>query len=299
MTVTDCRILVTGATGFIGSHALRRFRDLGAQVHAVSRRAQPAGPPGSAVTWWRCDLTQPDETAALIARVAPDVVVHLASEVTGGRDHHLVLPILQANLLSVVHLLSACLEVPGVRVVLAGSIEEPDPGSSPSSPYAAAKSAATTYARMFHELWGLPVTTLRIAMVYGPGQPDRTKLVPYVATSLLRGEPPELTSGHREIDWVYIDDVLDAIVAALEDPAPGAVLEIGSGTAVSIRDTVDHLVTLVSPDVAPRYGALPVRPMDKARIADPAAAEAMIGWKVTTPLHEGLARTVAWYRDHP
>jgi UDP-glucose 4-epimerase len=298
VTLADRRVLVTGATGFIGSHAVRRFRRLGAQVHAVSRQDKPTDPLEPGLTWWRCDLTQPEETTALVRQVAPDLVVHLASEVTGGRDPRLVPPTLWSNLASVVHLLSACLDVAGVRVVLAGSIEEPEPGDVPSSPYAAAKSAATAYARMFHELWDLPATTLRIAMVYGPGQLDRTKLVPYVATSLLRGEPPELSSGHREIDWVYIDDVLDAIVAALDTPAPGAVLQIGSGTSVSIRDTVDELVRLVRPDVAPRYGALADRALDAARIADPSGADAVIGWRAKTPLAEGLCRTVEWYREH-
>ncbi len=86
--------------------------------------------------------------------------------------------------------------------------------SVPGSPYAAAKTAVASYGRMFHALYGLPIVHLRVFMVYGPGPQDITKLVPYVTGCLLRGEPPRLSSGTREIDWIYIDDVVEAFVAA-------------------------------------------------------------------------------------
>jgi UDP-glucose 4-epimerase len=235
----------------------------------------------------------------LVRRVAPQVIVHLASEVAGTRDHRAVLSTMHSNLSSAVHLLAAAVEQPQTRVVLAGSMEEPTLGTAPPSPYAAAKSAATGYGRMFHELWRLPVTTLRVAMVYGPGQRDRLKLVPYAITSLLSGEPPRLSSGRRKIDWVYVDDVVDAFVKAIEAPtADGAVLDIGSGTAVSIRDTVSRIVDLASPGAQPHYGAVADRQSDEACIADPTAAEEKIGWRASTPLDQGLARTVDWFREH-
>jgi UDP-glucose 4-epimerase len=300
VTLAQSSVLVTGATGFIGGHLVARLIDLGTQVHAVCRQPAVRMPDDWGAQWWQCDVTDAAATAQLVGQVAPDVIVHLASEVAGARDHRMVLPTMHANLASVVHLLTAAMELPTTRVLLAGSMEEPAPGMIPSSPYAAAKVAATGYARMFHDLWQLPVTTLRIAMAYGPAQRDRSKLVPYTITSLLRGVPPQLTSGQRKIDWVYVGDVIDAFVATMNTPSSaGTVLQIGSGTAVSIRDTVDRLVLLAGADVQPQYGVVSDRPLDAAKIANPAEAEAVIGWLPATSLDEGLARTVEWFRAHP
>src|SRR4051812_25002606 len=147
------RVLVTGATGFIGSHLVRRLIDSDAEVHAVSRRPT-LGPDASA--WHVADLTDTDACAELIDTVTPDVVFHLASAVTGARDLDLVVPLMQANQGAAVNLLTAVVKsAPNARVVLAGSIEEPHQSHdlTPVSPYAAAKSAATAYARMFFRLW--------------------------------------------------------------------------------------------------------------------------------------------------
>ncbi|HEV8562337.1 MAG TPA: NAD-dependent epimerase/dehydratase family protein [Actinophytocola sp.] len=291
----DARVLVTGATGFIGSHLVGRLTELGAEVHAVSRRPveTAAGP-----VWHITDLTDAGATAELVRTITPDVVFHLASAVTGARDVTLVRPVLDANLSSVVNLLTAATVCPnGTRVVLAGSVEETRGAeATPASPYAAAKSAATGYARMFYQLWDVPVTVLRVAMVYGPAQPDTRKLVPYTTLALLRGEDPELSSGTRLVDWVYVDDVVDAfLAAAVSGQAAGQVLDIGSGTQVSIRDTIELLARIVGGTGKPRFGAVADRPLDHAQVADPGPAGEVLGWRPSTSLADGLRRTVAWY----
>lgn len=292
--------LVTGATGFIGAHLAGRLHAHGARVHATSRHHRPAAQGGT--RWHRTDLRDPDATAALVAAVEPDVVFHLASEVTGTRDVGQLLPIMRGNLTSAVNLLTAVATMPTpARTVLAGSIEEPRPhdeDQTPSSPYAAAKWAATGYARTFHRLYGVPATVLRVAMVYGPAQPDTRKLVPYATLALLDGQPPRVSSGTRLIDWVYVDDVVDAFLAAAEAPDAGHVVDIGSGTALSIRDTVGLLVKVADAGVEAEFGAVADRPLDSARIADPGPAAELLGWRATTPLDEGLRRTVEWYRHN-
>jgi len=285
------RVLLTGATGFIGSHLAGRLDSLGAQVHAVSRQ-----PPDDGRFWHAADLGDAGAVAELVGSTRPDVVFHLASAVTGARDVGLVLPTMQANLASVVNLLTAVAGT-GTSVVLAGSVEEPrDAEPVPQSPYAVAKWAATGYARMFHRLWGVPVTVLRVAMVYGPAQPDVTKLLPYVTLSLLRGEQPRLSSGTRLVDWVYVDDVVDAfILAASTGKAAGQVVDIGSGVQTSIRNTVELVARTVGGDAVPRFGAIGDRPLDNPQLADPGPAAEVLGWRAATPLDEGVRRTVAWY----
>jgi len=117
------------------------------------------------------------------------------------------------------NLLIAGAENSAGRMVLAGSFEEPDEvDTAPCSPYAAAKWAASGYARMFHALYQVPVVVAKIFMVYGPGQLDYTKLIPYVTLSLLRGEAPMLSSGARLVDWIYVDDVVDGLIGCAQAP---------------------------------------------------------------------------------
>lgn len=288
------RALVTGGTGFIGSHLVDRLIADGVEVHATSRRARAGGP-----QWHVNDLSDADETLRLLKAVQPDVVFHLSSAVTGTRDLDQVAPILQANLLSSVHLLTAAAKTGGVRVVLAGSLEEPrrsDPHDRPSSPYAAAKAASTTYARLFSQLWDVPATVLQIAMSYGPAQADASKLLPYVIGAFARGEPPRVSSGTRLLDWIYVDDVADAFVrAATAEQAAGQVIEIGTGVATSIRETIELVREVMAVDCDIAFGALPDRPLDSPLIADPTNAETLLGWRPAVPLAEGLRRTVDWY----
>jgi nucleoside-diphosphate-sugar epimerase len=95
---------------------------------------------------------------------------------------------------------------------------------------------------------------------------------------------------------VYVDDVVDAFVAAATaHNAAGNTIDIGSGELVSVREVVERLARRIAPDLAPRFGAVEDRPMEEVRVADAQAADALLGWRVTTTLDEGLERTVAWY----
>ncbi len=294
------RVLVTGASGFIGGALCRRLTGLGAEVYAVSRSTPGSGAPAS--RWLHADLVLTEEADQVVETARPEVVFHLASHVAGARDVALVPVTLRDNLMSAVNVMTSLVEAGvGCRcVVLAGSMEEPLGGSeTPRSPYAASKWASTGYGRMFSALYDLPVVTARIFMTYGPAQRDRTKLVPYVIESLLRGEAPVLTSGDRLVDWIYVEDVVDGLLAlGLAPEVAGRTVDIGSGELTSIRTVVEHLVRIVDPRIEPRFGALPVRALEHSRIADIARTRQHVGWEPRTPLEDGLARTVEWYREH-
>lgn len=290
---SGARALVTGASGFIGRHICRRLNALGAAVHGVSRSPQPH----DTTTWHQADLTDPDAVRSIVDRVRPDYVFHLASHVTGSRDRTLVLPTLSQNLLTTVYLLDAITGTPCRRVVIAGSLEESDPTGTPTSPYAAAKSAATLYARMYHALYGVPVTFARLFMVYGPDQPDTRKLVPYVTLSLLKGEAPALTPGERPVDWVHVDDVAEALVrCARRVDLIGRTIDIGTGRLTTVRSVAERIGKLLGRSGLV-YGAIPERPLETVRAADPSAVEQLLG-KRLIELDDGLADTVNWYRAH-
>ena len=251
--------------------------------------------------WWQADLVDPDSVKRLVDAVQPEVILHLAGEVVGDRSLDRILPTLRGNLLSTVNLLVAAAECGCRRVVLTGSIEEPnqdEPGAVPSSPYAAAKFAATGYGRMFHALYALDVVVLRVYMVYGPGQKDLRKLVPYVILSLLRGETPRMSSGRRPVDWIYVDDVVAAFVAAAGATVGGGeVLEVGSGELVTVRELVERLAPMVIPGTQLDFDSANDRPLEQVRKADTRRLEELLDWRPKVSLDEGLQRTVHWYRD--
>lgn len=291
-------VLVTGAHGFIGLHLVKRLVDLGAHVHCASRTT-PASP-AVGITSWQVDFADAVATDDLVRAVRPDVVFHLAGEASGSREVEAVPRTFASNLVSTVNVLTAATGVGRPRIVLAGSMEQPRPGEvriGASSPYAVSKWASAAYARLFHDLWSLPTVVLRVAMVYGPGKQDERKLVPYVINCLLDGRAPELTSGSRRIDWVYIDDVVDAFLAAsCAASVDGRTLDIGSGEPVDIRQTVSLLQQITGTDVPVLFGALPDRKYDSARIADPSESDPLLGWGARVGLVEGLTRTVDWFR---
>jgi nucleoside-diphosphate-sugar epimerase len=293
--VAGTRALVTGASGFIGRALVRRLVADGHEVVATSRH-QPAAPTGTE-QWVLADLLDPGAVRRLVQEVGPDVVFHLAALVSGTRAIESVTPMVRTNLLTTIDLLEVLTELRGSRLVLLGSGDEPTPPDAPCSPYAATKWAAGGYARMFHRLYGTWVAVVRPFMVYGPHQPDASKVVPHTITSLLRGERPMLASGRRRCDWVYIDDVVQALIAVAGTPAcAGEVLQVGTGQLHTVREVVGAIVALLGTELTPAWGAHPDRPDETEAVADIEETRRLCGWVPEIDLETGLRRTVDWYR---
>jgi UDP-glucose 4-epimerase len=290
------KVLVTGGHGFIGRPLCQSLATIGAEVLALSRTSHPDFDGVRSVA---IDLANSVSVDDLFAAFRPDIVLHLASHVVGSRTPDVVLSTYHNNLTSTIHVLLAARACGCGRVVLTDSLEGPDPDGEwpvPCSPYAAAKSAASAYGRMFHALFGLSVVILRVFMVYGPGQADDKKLVPYVITSLHRGEVPSFTSGTRQVDWVYLEDVVNAYVrAGIAIGADGHTIDIGSGTHTSVREVVQHLFDLMNRREAPSFGAVADRQMEQVKLADTSEAESLLGWRPRVGLRDGLQRTVEAY----
>jgi len=287
------RCLVTGASGFLGHHLLAALARERAETVALSRLPR-ADTPGA--RWRRVDVERADELDAVLDAERPEVVFHLASQVTGRRELELVGPTFRANLAAAVNVLAAATRAGCRRVVLAGSMEEPEAGAAAPSPYAAAKGAAGIYARFFHAAYGTPVVTARVFMAYGPAQRDVSKVVPASILAALAGRRPPISSGARPVDWIYGGDVARGLLAlAIAPGVEGATLDLGSGELVTVRAVVERICRALGVE-GPDVGALPDRAGEAVRRADVDATFARAGWRPEVGLDDGLARTIEWYR---
>ncbi len=246
------------------------------------------------------DLANAADVDMLFSDARPDYVMHLASCVTGRREIEWIRETMSGNLQTAVNVLVAAQETGVEKTVLAGSLEEPDASEAApiaASPYGVSKWCASAYARTMHALYGTRSATARIFMVYGPGQQDLKKLVPYVCLSAAQSEAPELMSGGREVDWVYVDDVVEGLIQlALAGPYDGSYVDIGSGELVTTGEIAERICRLAGTGVAPKLGALPDRAMEQVRKADVAATQNLLDWRPTTGIDDGLRQTFQWYR---
>jgi len=295
------KVLVTGASGFLGSHLCRRLVESGAEVHALSRTPQSSQ--FENLRWWQVDLEDLAASRQLFNQVRPDVIYHLSGHVTADPDIRNVLPTFRSLLLTTVDILTLATELGCRRIVLTASLTEPQSGqvdNPPSSPYAAAKWASNAYGRMFQSLYRTPVVIVRPFMVYGPNQ-NQNKLIPYSIRSLIRGEQPKLSSGEWSADWIYVDDVTDGLIASAEvSGIEGATIDLGSGQLVSVAAIIGQIIKLLGVSIEPHFGALPNRPLEEVRVAILENSFRVLNWQPRISLQEGLKRTVDWHlSSHP
>lgn len=298
-TQRGTKYLVTGASGFIGRALCSHLLASAATVVGTSRRNVRFEHPH----WTHAcvDLTDAGQVDRLFSETRPDYVIHLASCVTGKREIEWVRATFDGNLRSSVNVLVAAQQSGAQKVVLAGSLEEPGAEEThpvAASPYAASKWCASAYARMMHALYETRSAVARIFMVYGPGQEDVAKLVPYVCLSALRGEAPQLMSGGRPVDWIYVDDVVDGLVRlAHAGPADGSHVDLGSGNLVTTGQVAARICELARTGVMPELGVIPDRPMEQVRKADLDKTSEILGWRPGTELETGLEKTLRYYRE--
>ena len=289
------RVLVTEGAGFLGPTLCRALSERGAWVYAVSRQVEPGEENG--VLWLRADFSNLTDVETILTTVHPEVVFHLAEFGNGRSELDLVVPTFESNLASTVNLLTTVARQGPVRVILAGSMEEPLAADEvASSPYAVTKWASSQYSRMFHALYNVSAVIARIFMAYGPGYQDQRKLLPFVIRSLLQGKVPELPTGERAIDWIFVEDVVEGLLRLAEaDGLEGETVDLGSGELITVRRLVERVVDLVGSPLTPRFGTVEDRPFEMANVADAEATFRLLGWRPPTPLTFGLQKTIAWH----
>ena len=303
---TIARALVTGSSGFVGSHLVARLAAEGCTVTGLSN-TPPRQPPPGGVTEHRVDIRDGDAVARTIAEARPDVVFHLAAQSSAPVSMRDPVADIETNVVGSVHVAQAAAAAGSRRLVFFSSggtlFGQPDvlPAGehtpmAPESIYGASKIAAEYELGALCPHLGLELSVLRPGNIYGPGQDagGESGVVAIFAMRMLAGrEATIFGDGSQQRDYVYIDDVIDATLRAA-DREP-ATCEVGSGRGTSTLEIFRLLAHLTSYERDPVFA--PERPGDiQAIYLDPSRALERWGWAATTSLKEGLAATVEWFR---
>lgn len=299
-------VLVTGATGFVGRHLCERLAREGAHVVGLAR-----GPwlrPLVGVDMRAVDIADAAEVGRTMAEVAPEVVIHLAATRNRGVDSCAFRLGYEVNLLGTLNVMEASKCVPRLdRFIHLGTCEEYglseipfDEGAreAPASSYGVSKLGATQLLQSAAKNWNLPVTILRPTNVYGPGQGE-DMFLPALINALLTRQAFSMTPGEQTRDYVYVDDLVEAILCAIKVRVPaGGVVNIGSGQPIRMKEVALQVLLhfgttaadLLSFDKDYRKGEV------MEYWACTRRASQWLHWETRVALAEGIARTVASFR---
>jgi UDP-glucose 4-epimerase len=309
------RALVTGGAGFIGSCLVDRLIAEGYAVDAVddlssgrlANLADARATAGHPLAFHQLDIRSPD-LFALAERRRPEVVFHLAARPGLAATD----PVAEAEIdvIGSLRVLEAARRCGAAKVVYASSAAAiygtvaarnlPVKESHPQRPQSAAgvgKKAVADYLALYRDRYDLEYTVLALASVYGPRQAAPAPVAAFAAR-LAAGDAPVVEGDGRQTrDFVYIDDVVDALARAATRGG-GLLINVGTGVETSLNELAGLLASLAGAPAAARRG--PARSPGVRRLAlDARRAGLHLGWEAWTPLAEGLAATWAWWRDRP
>ena len=314
------KVLVTGAHGLLGSWLTRRLVELGADLTVLRLDPQPLSPLVLESVESQCevvdgDLLDGDLLERTVAGRSIDTIIHLAAQAIVGTANLSPRPTFEANVLGTWNVLEAARLGGVARVVVASS--DKAYGASPvlpyvetlpleaSHPYDASKAAADIISRSYWATFGLPGAVTRLANLYGGGDQNRSRLIPETVAAIIAGRAPVIRSdGSPERDFLFVEDAVDAYLAILDlldaGAAGGEAFNAGSGVPRRALDVVATLCQIADFDQPPdiRGAGVPDGEIDRQFI-DSGKLRGASGWEPKVGLEEGLALTLAWYREHP
>jgi UDP-glucose 4-epimerase len=302
------RVLLTGASGFVGSHLLARF--LRAGEHTVAIVLRPGRTPRriqhllGSVEVVAGNLAQPETLADQIHRFAPELVLHSAwaAPSTKNRnsaehaDHvsHTVALVKLAHAAGAKHFIG--LGSQAEYGAAADKADEAQP-AQPTTLYGTAKLCAGLLAGKLCATLGIRFTWLRLFAAYGPGE-DAGWLIPAMCLAFLSGQRPATTRGEQVWDYLYVEDAAEAVHRVALVPSATGIFNLGSGRGHTVRDVIERVRDLVDPQAPIGFGELDYAP-DQVMHMEAKIDRLLLatGWRPETDLQTGLRRTVDWLRQ--
>jgi UDP-glucose 4-epimerase len=311
------RALVTGGAGFIGSNLVDALLDRGDEVTVVDdlstgRIGNLEAARRRGIAFHQADITDAERLSALFAGSRPDIVFHLAAQIDVRKSIEDPAWDAGINVVGTINVLEAARRTGVARVVntstggaIYGDVDRmPTPESvapRPMAAYGTSKLCAETYCGWYERLYGLSTVTLRYGNVYGPRQDPlgEAGVIAIFCGRLMSGQRPVIYGDGRQTrDYTYVDDIVDANLAAASHPEAHGVYNVGTGTESSVLEVLAALRRAagldedeLQPEFAPaRLGELQRSALDVSR------ARAELGFTAQLGLDAGMARTLEWAR---
>jgi len=306
------RVVITGATGFVGADLARRLVRDGHDVHLfVRHNYNPWRIEGirNDLSLHKVNLADEEALYRVVRNVRPDWVFHLAAHGAYSWQTNLQ-QMVKTNIIGTINLVKACLKTGFEAFVNTGSSSEygfKDHAPSetewlePNSDYAVTKASATLFCRYTAQRRKVHLSTLRLYSVYGPYE-EPARLMPTLIVRGLSGKLPPLVDPDVMRDYVYVEDVTKAYLLAATNPdqEPGAVYNVGTGVQTSLREVVNAARQIMGIAVEPEWGAMPNRRWDtNIWVADNRKIRTELSWQPRHSFEQGFRLMVNWFRNNP
>jgi dTDP-glucose 4,6-dehydratase len=316
-TLTNQKVLVTGAGGFIGSALVHRLHAEGAQVRAFLRYTSRAelgllgllpGEIKSGLELIFGDLRDPD--AIHSAAAGMDIIFHLGALISIPYSYVHPVEVVQSNVLGTLNVLQAC-RAHGCRLVHTSTSEvygtalrvpiDEDHPLQGQSPYSASKIGADKLVESYYRAFDVDAVTVRPFNTYGPGQSARA-VIPTIITQALTQDVIHLGNLEARRDFTYLTDTVDGFIKAAQATGQaGETFNLGYGAEVTIGELAERVIELVGRPLRIEVEPQRLRP-DKSEVmrllSDNSKARAVLGWSPQVDIQTGLARTIEWIREH-
>ncbi len=301
---SDKRVVVTGATGFIGWWVVDYLGYLGATIGTCSL-TQPSD--------CQCDLSTPTGTAKFqlfLESDPPDVVIHLAAQPIVDYAAERLNETIETNIMGAVNVLSACRSVKSIQSILFVSTDKVY-GNTPvitnrsipmgvEHPYNASKLAGDILAQMFAYTFNLPITIIRHGNVYGAHDRHLERIIPKTCKLAWEGKSPIIRGDGKALrDYIHAHDIARAYAKIIETEwgKVGSIYNLGAKSPTSVQEVVDTVLKVTQHiELAPVFTEQLQGEIPNQHIVDPASAE-KIDWKPLVDLEEGIALTAPYYKE--
>jgi nucleoside-diphosphate-sugar epimerase len=303
-------ILITGVNGFIGKHLCDYLVDElhVSKIYGVDKfySEKPANP---GCQFRRADIENLPEMNQVISEVKPRIIFHLAADIKPSRDINDLPAMLQTNLMGTVNLLSAvysnqtklsCFINMGTGEEY-GNNRQPfteDLLPNPVSIYSGTKAAAAALCKMFYNLYHIPIITVRPSLVYGPGQSVRFFIIEAIH-KLLLNEDFDMTGGEQTRDYLYIDDLVAALIELSQSGKMlGEEVNVSTGVEHQLKEVILFLLKATHSKSQINFGALSYRQNEIMRyVCDNTKITSNTNWRPKVSLEEGLAKTIDFIKN--